>query len=643
MGRSGCTGAQGSGAGGCAGDSRELRGATGLQGPMGSQGVPGPVGITFQGPYQSTTNYALADGVSYKGAGYVSLVASNHGNTPDQSPAQWALFAAAGATGATGPVGALGATGATGAMGPQGLVGTTGATGAIGAQGPSVANYLGSYQSGVNYALHDAVSWQGSTYVSLVDGNHGNTPDQSPSFWAVLAAQGMAGATGAMGAAGPMGATGATGAMGATGGQGPPVTFDGSWMMGTQYGVGEAVSYGGSAFVALQANAGRQPDVSPQYWGLLAAAGATGATGATGVTGLQGPMGFAGPVGAAGATGATGPAGVAGAQGAPVNFLGAYGPTVGYGVGDAVSWQGSSYISLVAGNHGNTPDQSPAQWGLLAAQGLAGAPGAVGAAGATGPLGAMGSAGPVGAIGATGAAGINFRGAWVAGTGYAVNDAVTFNGATYLAQVSNSSSEPDLFPQVWAVLAAAGVSWALGRGGSCRDDCDRHGDDGGRGDAGFGDEFGHGECDGFELHDSAGAAGAAGSGGSGGGGVSGIPFASLYHAVSFNNMYYSVNNTNASSVSSEGASVLTWVPVGCTATELTVFSQQANTITVTLRAGTPGNMADTALACSVASGGSCTATGDFAVAAGNFVDLSVSGPDGTDSAVWKSVACNKTR
>jgi hypothetical protein len=68
-------------------------GTQGLQGPMGPQGVAGPVGMTFQGVYSSTTNYAVGDGVIYNGAGYVSLVASNHGNTPDQSPAQWGLFA----------------------------------------------------------------------------------------------------------------------------------------------------------------------------------------------------------------------------------------------------------------------------------------------------------------------------------------------------------------------------------------------------------------------------------------------------------------------------------------------------------------------------------------------------------------------
>ena len=136
---------------------------------------------------------ALADGVVYDGSGYVSLVAGNHGNTPDQSPAQWGLFAAAGAAGATGAVGPVGVTGPVGAQGVQGPQGLMGVTGATGPQGPPVVNYTGNYSSATNYALNDGASYNGSTYVSLISGNHGNTPDQSPAQWAVLVSKGDAG------------------------------------------------------------------------------------------------------------------------------------------------------------------------------------------------------------------------------------------------------------------------------------------------------------------------------------------------------------------------------------------------------------------------------------------------------------------
>jgi hypothetical protein len=52
-----------------------------------------------------------------------------------------------------------------------------------------VANYLGNYASTANYGMNDAVSYAGSTYISLQVGNRGNAPDQSPGQWAVLAAK----------------------------------------------------------------------------------------------------------------------------------------------------------------------------------------------------------------------------------------------------------------------------------------------------------------------------------------------------------------------------------------------------------------------------------------------------------------------
>ena len=59
---------------------------------------------------------------------------------------------------------------------------------------------------------------------------------------------------------------GATGATGATGAQGPPVNFAGEWLVAQAYSVGDAVSYGGASYIAIAANTGREPDVSPVYW-----------------------------------------------------------------------------------------------------------------------------------------------------------------------------------------------------------------------------------------------------------------------------------------------------------------------------------------------------------------------------------------
>jgi hypothetical protein len=87
--------------------------------------------------------------------------------------------------------------------------------------------------------------------------------------------------------------------------------------------------------------------------------------------------------------------------------------------------------------------------------------------------------------------------------------------------------------------------------------------------------------------------------------------------------------------------VLTWVPTGCLATQLSVFSREtANTLTVTLREGTPGSMANTSLACSVAPGSACTVSGNVTVVAGNFVDYNVTGASGTATGVWTALSCN---
>ena len=499
-------------------------GAQGLQGPMGPQGMAGPVGMTFRGAYSSTTNYALADGVIYGGAGYVSLVDGNHGNTPDQSPADWALFASGG-IGPQGPAGPQGPQGLSGPAGPQGPSGATGATGATGPQGPPVANYLGNYTAATSYAKNDAVSYGGSTYISLTAGNAGNTPPLSPAQWAVLAAQGPAGPAGAPGAMGPQGPAGPTGATGATGPAGPPVSFLGGWLAGTSYAVGSAVSYGGTSYAALAANVGREPDVSPAYWAVLAQAGTAGTPGATGAAGPQGPAG---------------------------------------------------------------------------------------------------------------AVGINYRGAWTSAQGYLANDAVTFGGSTYLALTSSMGSEPDVSPAQWAVLAAKGVAGPTGPSGAAATVSVGTVTTGAPGTQAAVTNSGTASAAVLDFTIPQGAPGTNGTGG--GGGTSGIPFASMYHAVSFNTTYYSVNNSNASA--GENASVLTWVPAGCTATSLEVFSEQGNTITVTLRQGTPGNMISTALSCSVSNGQSCTATGSVVVTAGRFVDLSIGGANGTAAGVWTALSCN---
>jgi hypothetical protein len=325
-------------------------------------------------------------------------------------------------------------------------------------------------------------------------------------------------------------------------------------------------------------------------------------------------------------------------NGAPgLVYQGNYASTTNYALNDAVSYGGASYISLAAGNHGNLPGVSPTAWGLLAAQGAVGVAGPVGATGPAGSTGAQGIQGVAGPQGANGSAGMNFRGPWNTLAGYAVSDAVTYAGATYLAQSPNHGVAPDSDPSQWALLAAAGVAGPTGAAGTSATVQVGSVTTGSAGSTATVTNSGTATAAVLNFTIPQGAPGSGGSGG-GGGGTSGIPFQAMYHAVSYTSVYYSVNNTNQAAT--ETPAVMSWVPNGCSATKLTAYSQQAATITVTLRAGTPGAMADTALSCAVPTGQSCTATGAVSVPAGGFVDLGVYHPDSNPSGVWVAVSCN---
>lgn len=123
-----------------------------------------------------------------------------------------------------------------------------------------IAKYYGSWTATATYPAGAVVLYSGSSYIALMS-TSGTVPPDSPSAWAVFAAQGPAGP---MGPAGPAGAMGPAGPAGAMGPAGPT--------------------------------------------------GATGPTGPAGPSGAQGPTGPAGaqgPAGPQGNTGATGPAGPA--------------------------------------------------------------------------------------------------------------------------------------------------------------------------------------------------------------------------------------------------------------------------------------------------------------------------------------------
>jgi len=102
--------------------------------------------------------------------------------------------------------------------------------------------------------------------------------------------------------------------------------------------------------------------------------------------------------------------------------------------------------------------------GLPGPAGATGARGATGATGATGPQG-TGTTGAAGAAGPAGPRGLTWRGTWSNTTAYAVNDAVPFNGTSYISIQAGVGHQPDTSPTFWSVLAHVGAAGTAGTNG----------------------------------------------------------------------------------------------------------------------------------------------------------------------------------
>src|SRR5260370_1199956 len=132
------------------------------------------------------------------------------------------------------------------------------------------------------------------------------------------------------------------------------------------------------------------------------------------------------------------------------------------------------------------------------------------------------------------------RGAWVPATAYHANDVVVFNGATYLGTTTSLGSQPDVSPALWAVLAVNGALGATGPSGAAATVSVGTVTTGAAGSQASVINSGTANAAVLNFTIPQGAPGAGGGGG--GGGTSGIPFASLYHAVSFNFVFYLWDN-----------------------------------------------------------------------------------------------------
>jgi len=245
--------------------------------------------------------------------------------------------------------------------------------------------------------------------------------------------QGIQGIQGLEGAQGPQGIQGIQGVQGEQGDPGAGLNWRDTWASGVSYAIADAVFYSGSSYICIQANTSVLP-TNASYWRLFAQQGTQGIQGIQGVQGPAGPAGIQGEqgeIGPAGATGATGAQGIQGEKGdtgdAGLHWMGAWSSSTSYSVNDGIYYNGRSYICIQANT--NQLPTNTSHWDIMA------------------------SMGATGATGATGAQGLIWKGAYASGTSYSVNDAVYYNGSSYI-NIQASTGIVPTNTSYWAILAA---------------------------------------------------------------------------------------------------------------------------------------------------------------------------------------------
>jgi hypothetical protein len=159
------------------------------------------------------------------------------------------------------------------------------------------------------------VSYNSSSYISLININQSNVPSSSPSQWAVLASSGGAGPAGSF-------------------------TFLGVWSSIVAYEIDNIVSYNGSSYVVSGTpTVGINPATDTVNWSLIASVGSTGQTGPQGPQGAIG-LGFV--------------------------WRGAWLSTVSYVQNDVVGLLGSSWVAVAANVGVNPTTDNGSNWQIMA-------------------------------------------------------------------------------------------------------------------------------------------------------------------------------------------------------------------------------------------------------------------------------------
>jgi hypothetical protein len=161
---------------------------------------------------------------------------------------------------------------------------------------------------------------------------------------------------------------------------------------------------------------------------------------------VVGPPGSTGDTGPQGDPGEAGVAGDDGADGQGFTWMGEWSSVTEYVAYDLVESNGDTYIAITT----NTDSEPPsADWDLFVVGG---------AVGATGPAGDTGVQGLQGEQGDTGASGVNFvwHHTWADDVTYDANDAVYYDGSSYVCILEALDKQPDVETTYWELFVAKG-------------------------------------------------------------------------------------------------------------------------------------------------------------------------------------------
>jgi Collagen triple helix repeat (20 copies) len=321
-------------------------GATGPQGPQGIQGLQGLAGINGTNGISATITVTNV----ITGAAGSSATATNLG-TATAAVLQFSI--PQGLPGTNGADGARGPQGIQGPQGPQGPQGIQGVQGVAGINGTNGLNGLnGTNGQSATITVSNVLTGAAGSSASVT--NLGSAQNVVLQFAIPQGLPGANGTDGATGSQGPQGIQGIAGVNG-TNGLNASVIITNT-ITGNPGTAASVTNIGDSQNLVLQF-------AIPQ--GLPGTNGADGAQGPQGVAGINGTNGLNGINGTNGLNGADGAQGLPGVPG--LVWRSAWDGTTAYNPNDAVAYNGSAFVALLANT--NVPPGDGTNWTLLASKG----------------------------------------------------------------------------------------------------------------------------------------------------------------------------------------------------------------------------------------------------------------------------------